>query len=420
MSFLKQLVRGTPAGSHLENNGSFQDMHEGGYKLASQMGANPRHLRNLAEANRLIVSALKGNSWDRARLKEALTTSDFPIYFGQILDRQLLANYLEVPYSWAAFSKRGTLRDFRVAQRFRFDYADGVLDPVGQVQEYPETYRTEGVYTIQLQKYGRRIPFAWETLINDDLDALKNSPMVLARAARWSEEKYVAGLFANNGTVFTAGNKNIVNSTVLPSAPATAFVNPPLSITGLQNAMLVMASQVDPGGVPIGITAVTLVVPPALEVTANNILHATNIWMNDFGGTFAASGSGATASLSSAQRLLAQNWMQNKVRLAVNYALPQVDTVHGSTGWYLMADPTGRPGIELDFLAGHETPEIFMKASNAIMVGGGNGINMGGGAEASPMDGDFDTDSVHYKIRHIFGGSVMDPIMMVYSNGTNA
>jgi hypothetical protein len=85
----------------------------------------------------------------------------------------------------------------------------------------------------------------------------------------------------------------------------------------------------------------------------------------------------------------------------VNPWLPIVDTTKGTTAWYLFADPgIGRPAMEVGFLIGHDSPELFMKAPNAIRIGGGVV-----GAE----DGSFETDGVDYKVRHVFGGTLMDP-----------
>jgi hypothetical protein len=36
------------------------------------------------------------------------------------------------------------------------------------------------------------------------------------------------------------------------------------------------------------------------------------------------------------------------------------------------------------------------------------------------MEGDFETDAIHYKVRHVFGGVTLDPIMSVYSNGSGS
>ena len=85
---------------------------------------------------------------------------------------------------------------------------------------------------------------------------------------------------------------------------------------------------------------------------------------------------------------------------------------NGNTSWFLFANPNnGRPALEMAFLRGHEEPEIFMKTSNAQRIGGGM---------TDPMDGDFDTDSLQYKVRHVLGGARLDPKMTVASSGAGS
>jgi hypothetical protein len=195
--------------------------------------------------------------------------------------------------------------------------------------------------------------------------------------------------------MFTSGNKNIINTTNGASA-----TNPALSVAGLQDGMTVLAKQLDSDSEPIMVDAVTLVVGPALIVTALNILNSTELRPKTSGGA------------TSAQELIAQNWMKNKIRLAVNYYIPRVATTNGDTTWFLFADPAvGRPALELGFLKGHETPELFMKTPNAQRVGGG---------AVNPMDGDFDSDAIEYKIRHVLGGVRLEPKSAVSSNGSGS
>jgi hypothetical protein len=62
--------------------------------------------------------------------------------------------------------------------------------------------------------------------------------------------------------------------------------------------------------------------------------------------------------------------------------------------WFLFADPKDIAAMECDYLTGHERPEICMKASDKVNIGGG---------EISPMTGDFATDNVFYRVRDVFG-----------------
>lgn len=351
----------------------------------------PTYARALAEAATLISNVYQGKTpiW---RLQEAMTTSDFPLLMGDILDRQILGYYQETPAVYRNFCRIGSVRDFRTVKRFAVDGAEAVLDAVGEQQSYPMAALSETRYSYAVSKYGRRIPFSWEAIVNDDLDALKNIPERFGRAARRSESKFACGLYCGttgpDSALYSVGNANIVTS------------NPVLSISALQTAFTVLAAQTDADGEPIYIDAVELVVPPALQVTAQNILNATELWLNEAGGV-------------SNQQIHTVNWMRERVRLNVDPYIPIVaSSSHGNTSWFLFAATSvGRPALEVGFLRGHEAPELFMKSPNATRVGG---------ATADAMNGDFDTDSLEYKIRHVFGGTQMDPKMTVASNGSGS
>lgn len=353
--------------------------------------ANPNYPRLLLEAAELYRDVLRGSRRAALTFTEAMSTSDFQLLFGDIIDRQLLANYQLRQTQWRQVARRGTVRDFRTVKRFILNGGQAVLDEVKQTEEYDAAKLTDGDYTYAVKKFGRRLPLSWETLINDDLDAFRDLPQRLGAAAAMSEDKFWTTLFASsagpNSTFFSSGNGNVVAS------------NPTLSMSGLQAGMNTLAAQKDSDGNPIYIEAMYLVVPPALEVTANNILNATEL--------IAATGGGPGTGQ---DQLRVQNWMQNRVRPVVNPWLPIVDTTHGGTAWYLFADPgAGRPSMEVGFLMGHEQPELFQKSPNALRVGGGL---------AAPEDGSFETDTVDWKVRHVFGGTLMDPKVAVASNGS--
>jgi len=354
-------------------------------------GRGPEYQKRLAEAANLVADVIRGKR-PAYYLQEAMTTSDFPYLFGDILDRQLLAAYRETPQTWPNIAKRNTVRDFRTVKRFGVYGGDTVLAAVVEQHEYPISKIDEDTpYTYAVKKYGRKMPFSWETIINDDLNALSDVPERFGRAARRSEEWFVTGLFVDasgpHASFYTGGNANIVTS------------NPVLSMAALQTALEVLSKQKDQNSNPILIDVVELVIPSALEVTAQNIMNMLQ---------FEAIVKGGDAN----EKLIVGNWMKTKFRLNVNPWIPLIATSANShTSWFLFANPDAdRPALEMGFLRGHEEPEIFMKAPNATRIGGG----------MDAMNGDFDTDSIEYKVRHVFGGTRMDPKMTVASNGSGA
>lgn len=352
------------------------------------MRHGPKYQQKLAEAAQFVGEIVKGRRPMR-QLQEAMTTSDFPYLFGDILDRQVLAAYREFPATFLNYVKRSRVPDFRAVKRYGVYGADNVLDEVPEQHEYKSASISEDTpYSYAVKKHGRKLAFSIESIVNNDLDALTDMPARLGRAARRSEAKFSTGLFVDaNGphaSFYTAGNANKVTG------------NPVLSVAGLTTGLEVLSDQVDQNNEPIMIDVVELVVPPSLEMTALNILNALQIELAEKGAT-------------SNQKLTVANWMKTKFRLNVDPYIPLVaSSANGKTSWFLFANPNdNRPALEMGYLIGHEEPEIFMKSPNATRVGSGG-----------TDDFDFDTDSREYKVRHIFGGTRMDPKMTVGSNGS--
>jgi hypothetical protein len=346
--------------------------------------------KRLAEAATFLGEIVTGRRPLR-QLQEAMTTSDFPYLFGDILDRQVLAGYREAPATYRNYVKASKVRDFRTVKRFSLYGGDQVLGAVKEREEYPVSKVEENSpYSYAVSKYGRKMGFSWESIVNDDLQTLTDTPQRFGRAARRTEQKFVTQLHVDaNGphaSFYTSGNKNIVTG------------NPVLSIAGLTTALEKLTEQVDEQGEPIIIDMVELVVPPSLEVTALNILNALQIEYAEKGGA-------------SNQKITTANWMKTKFNLNIDPYIPLVaSTANGKTSWFLFANPdNGRPALELGHLVGHEEPEVFMKLPNATRVGGG-------GAE----DFDFDTETREYKVRHVLGGTRLDPKMTMASNGSGS
>lgn len=358
---------------------SIRNLFEGDQRVRGRVNDQ----RSLLEAAKFIADVSDGRR-PMYHLREAMSTSDFPLLFADILDRQLLANYQETVPVWRNFVRKGTVTDFRQAKRFAVDGAEGRFKTVAELEEYPGRSLNESADTYSLAKYGARLDLSWEALINDDLDAFRNAPERLARGARRTEDYFATTLYVDaNGphaSLYTVGNKNIVNAT--NAGAGFSAINPPLSINALQQALVVLANQKDADGEPIVLDAVELVVPPALEVVAQNILNGTVLRTTAKGGD--TNGELETA-----------NWMAKKLHLSVASYIPTVaSSANANTSWFLFGNPnTGRPALELGFLRGYETPALFERVPNSRRVGGG---------EATES---FEDDSRAWKARHVLGGT---------------
>ena len=363
------------------------------YKSTKEVGlrGNLEWERKITEAGNLIYNTNRLPTHRRAYLiREALTTSDFSMLFGDVLDRQVLVNYKAVAPVWKAFTKQSTVVDFRPNYRFRIWGSDEALLPVVQQAEYKYTTRSMVKYAIQALKYGRAFEIDWEAIVNDDLGALQDTPTRFANAAIRTEAKLVTSLYANNVGAHVVETTNPTPANLyLFSTSGAAFVgdqinavSTPLTVTSLQAAIQAMAVFTDLNGELIENRAKYLVVPPALEFTARAILTSTWRMTVD---TYEQSSASAPVAYPTANPL--NGW---GLEVIVDPYLPIVDTSNGNTAWYLFADPSNIPALEFARLQGHEVPEIAMKASNKITVGG---------APMSPMSGDFETDDIKYRVR---------------------
>jgi phage major head subunit gpT-like protein len=366
-------------------------------RMAQEDGTSVRNAKAIKKQNQAVTEALRiindvmeGKS-HAGVLREAMTSDDFAYIFGDILDRQLLANYREAPSVYRNFTKISTVPDFRNVKRFTVSGADNELDEVPQQGEYPMESLSDDQKQYAVKKFGRKVKLAWEAMINDDLNALQEIPQRLGRAARRTESRFATKLYVDsdgpNDSLFDSDN--IIDS------------NPALSIDALQSGMELIGNATDENGEPIAIEMIHLVVPPSLEIAANNILNATQLEIT-----------GSSAGGSSNQQLNVANWMKNRLKLSVDPYIPIVATSNGNTSWFLFADPgNNRPAIEMGFLRGHTEPEIFVKSPNARRVGG---------RKVDAMAGDFENDSIVYKIRHIMGGTQIDKKMAVASDGSGS
>ena len=224
----------------------------------------------LAEAAKIVENAVKGKPHGSFVFREAMATTDFPIYFGNIIDRQMLEAYRELPSIWQTFVKRKTVPDFRTVQRLHFDGTDGKLPGVTELGSYTSVTATEGKYEYAVTKYGATFGVSWETIVNDDLDFITEQPERFARAARRTEEHFAAALLKTAG-FFAAGNNNL---------NTLASGSDPISVAALSSALQMFNDQTDAGGEPIYTEAKILMVPPSMEIAAKALLNAIELQYN--------------------------------------------------------------------------------------------------------------------------------------------
>ena len=128
-----------------------------------------------------------------------------------------------------------------------------------------------------------------------------------------------------------------------------------------------------------------------MQLLSNNLLIATALTSGSVGVTDGPQQVGSTS-----ENILTKY----PITAVTNPWLDIIDTTAGTKTWYLFGDPANGDAIKMNFLRGHENPEVVQKMSDKISLGG---------APISPLEGDFDSDSIEWRVRHILGGTQTDP-----------
>lgn len=325
-------------------------------------------------------------------LREAMTTADFPLMFADVTDRQMLASYQAIVPEWKKYMRVGKvnrLYPWVGGKRFAISNSGMYLGEVGEKGEYLALKKTEVKHDVYARKYGNQVDISWEALIADKLGALKNTPAEFAWLAANTEHYQAVDVYANDLNILgTHADGDLYDDTTATEINANTR---PLTIANLEATVADMQAFRHPSGQPMRNKPKYLVVSDGgLEFTARQILTSANkMWLMTGDADVAATPYPTTNVIANyGLELIVDPWLS-------------IAGLNGFTAntWYLFADPSNIAAIECDYLEGHERPEICMKASDKVTVGGG---------AISPMSGDFATDNVFYRVRQCFGANKLD------------
>jgi hypothetical protein len=363
-------------------------------------GLKPVRSMNVNEAALARVQALIMNEAGHSTrkqaylLEEAVATGDFPTLFGALIDRELLSAYKAYVPDWRSYVKVGSVPNFNTHEFHKVVGQDDVLPQVAELGPYLEEASVTGHYDRRVFKWGRRFGISWESLINDSMGAFSDIVQRFYTAVQRTEARNATLGFCSAAGPSTAlfgapiadpaDGQNVTNQGVLP-----------LTITNLGTTLQLMARQTDVNGEIIAVEGVHLVVPKSLEMTARQILTSAQMQQVD-------SAAGANAAVATFIPLPTSNVLpQMGIKLHVNSLLEAIDVSGtGDTTWYVFADPSQGVSVGLDYLRGHEAPEVCMKASDKVSVGGG---------AIGVMEGSFEDDSIAYRVRTVHGHWHGDP-----------
>lgn len=295
-----------------------------------------------------------GRVREATRLREAVDTSSFDQVLGDAVTRRMLAHY-KVPMdrynSWRKIAKVVPINDFRTQHRTRIG-GYGALPIVGEKDPYsPMTTPSDEEATYAVEKRGGTEEVSLESIVNDDVGAIREIPSLLSNAAQRTLARFVFDFIRLNPTLYDSvawfhATHNNLGSSALSAAT--------LSVGRLAILKMTEAGSAE----QIGIPPINLLVSFDSEETAFNLFQRTT--END------------------------PTFLQ---RSKLNIIAPWYWT--DANDWALLCDPEELSSIEIGFFGGREEPDLF--------------------TQDSPTSGSlFTHDKITYKLRHIYGGAVVN------------
>jgi hypothetical protein len=252
-------------------------------------------------------------------------------------NKTLLAGYEEAPYTWSLWARQAnSVDDFKNINRMRFSEAPNP-EEVPENQDYPEKAMSDSKETYKVSKYGESFSVSWETIVNDDLDALSRIPAMHGNAMRRFQNKKVYEVLTSNPTMgdgyelFSASHASGSNVSGAAAAP---------SVTTLNAAFVKMMTQKGlTSDAIINVIPKFVIVPVAYSATLLELIASTSyVQANSNQGVQNIYGPGGQ-------------------RPIVPVVEPQLDA-NSATNWYVAADNAQIDTVELSFLAGEESPVV--------------------------------------------------------------
>lgn len=289
------------------------------------------------------------------------TTGSFSNLLLDAANKSLLAAYEESPFTWELWARRATsVEDFKNINRMRYSEAPD-LEEIPENADYPEGQMSDSKESYKVSKFGKMFSVSWETVVNDDLDAISRTPAMHGNAARRTQNKKVYEVLTSNPTMgdsvaLFGAHSSGTNTSGAAAAP---------SVTTLNTAFAAMRKQKGLNtDVVLNIVPRYLIVPVAYEATALELVNSISYnAANNNEGVKNIYGPGGPRNL---------------------YVIgePTLDA-SSTTVWYLAADPAQIDTVELAFLAGEESPVL-------------------------ETEWGFQNDTYRYKIRQTFGVKAID------------
>ncbi len=342
-----------------------------GVKEALAAGAKPFKFRGAPSLTAGYVTItgdhdlnFRGGLFQAREAADNIQSTDFPNILLNSMTKRLIQDYAEVPMGGVEnLYSTTTVSDYKTQNRVRMGYLGDLVDVLegGNYTEF--TKPTDDLISYTVVKKGNLLSITEETIRNDDLGKIAQFPGRMARAARRTLKQRVTNFFINNPAFnpdglswFNAGHNNLY---ALPLTPNNLTV---------ARGGLKLQTEKD-SNKPLALPLQWLMIHPDLWGTAVAI-NQSESWPTG-PGTFSAN-----------------PWYH---KFGVNdEGIVENELLQYANDWFFGCFPAECPCIEVGFLGGYETPQMYINNN--------------------PSNGSvpFSKDEIQYKVKHVYGYANID------------
>jgi hypothetical protein len=309
------------------------------------------------------------------RVTEAVLSTTWGDILGNTLYRTMLATYAEQQYNERTISRYGRAVDFRNRETVILGYFANLSNVAENGVYTAIADPTDDKVTYAVAKRGNLFEVTLETIKNDDMRVVAEAVRRLGRAARRTLAAYIWTFWSGAGAVYDVDTLTWFHATHANTG-TTALTADLAGATEVFAKIVQLANMTEPGSlaklgfppteslwldVPIELTSVArrLVVSPEFGAGNTNMIYG----------------------------LFGNPTRDPEGAIRVNSNLLSAD----ATDWGVHVNPNtgGRESLQIDFLDGNEEPEFFL-------------------ADMPTQGTLFTNDRIQYKIRHIYGGDLVD------------
>lgn len=337
---------------------------EAGFRTA------PNLKEKVLEAAQLFNQGIAGGPAEY-RLKEALSTSDYPILLGKGFEIEAIQAQKDAVKEFEPFAYETKVPDFR-PKKLRDLFGDTEFEPVGEGEEYKSDSLDETEVEVRVAKFGRKFGYTWELDLSGDFSDMADFPRRLGNGAVERSNRNVFGLFVGEDGPNADFFDEIHTEKLTPDA--------------IDNALQELALKENHRGELVDTGGLVLLVPQSLQIEATRIAEASELERR------VEDGSGKTI------RTRVANPYRGLITVQVSKWLTKIDkSANRASTWYLLASKgSDNPAVVRAELMGHEAVDIRVKRDQGERVGGGS----------IPFnEGSFSDDTIWFRGRSVDGAA---------------